>query len=552
MIESARATKMAIRWSFRVLLAIGLPTSSTGAVDSTGTGTGVIPDNDANGRVVTFAVSGATRSIEDVSLVLTISHTWVSDLEAVLTSPDGTARLVIFGRAGKRRSGSSGESANLDGTYIFIDDAATDLWGTLAGQSTSFVIPSGVYRTSTQGYSSAAINTNAGGCTTLLRGAFGRLPPAKTNGLWSLRIADREAIDAGSVTAATLKINYFPAAVFSNSFEGNAVTPTLPPPYPQSSGVRGSCTRRNYDFTGTGLASYVTVRNTGGGPNGAVTWFVRSNDATAGGAQTSFVLGTSSNQFISGDFDGDGIDDATIWRSTTPGQFVVRRSSRPTDAPLEISFGQLGDDPTHIGDFDGDGLSDAAVYRQGASTGDPSQTLILLSSTNEVRQLTTGQNGDFPSSGIDYDGDGKADIAMQSNAGGGQAQFRLQSGINGAQFNTFLLGTPTDVIMTGNHVGSAVGDITLLRTVAGVVQWTTRDTISGVTAPAVGFGASATDFPLAGDYDGDGLDDFAVWRPSETVGESKFIIRPSLTPATTLEVFMGENGDYPPASARRH
>jgi len=63
---------------------------------------------------------------------------------------------------------------------------------------------------------------------------------------------------------------------------------------------------------------------------------------------------------------------------------------------------------------------------------------------------------------------------------------------------------------------------------------------------------STTDITLSGDYDGDGVDDYAVWRPSATVGQSKFIVRRSLFPATPLEVFLGLNSDYPAANARSH
>ena len=53
-----------------------------------------------------------------------------------------------------------------------------------------------------------------------------------------------------------------------------------------------------------------------------------------------------------------------------------------------------------------------------------------------------------------------------------------------------------------------------------------------------------------GDYDGDGLDDYSVWRPSAMPGQSKFIIRRSTNTGVLLEVFAGEQGDYPVANTR--
>jgi hypothetical protein len=51
-----------------------------------------------------------------------------------------------------------------------------------------------------------------------------------------------------------------------------------------------------------------------------------------------------------------------------------------------------------------------------------------------------------------------------------------------------------------------------------------------------------------GDYDG--LDDYAVWRPSAMPAQFKSIIRRSINTAVLLEVFAGENGDYPVGNAR--
>ena len=84
------------------------------------------------------------------------------------------------------------------------------------------------------------------------------------------------------------------------------------------------------------------------------------------------------------------------------------------------------------------------------------------------------------------------------------------------------------------------------------MNWSTRDGQSGIGQPTVVLGASATDYALSGDYDGDGIDDYAVWRPSATAGQSKFIVRPSTAPATTREVFLGASGDYPVGNNRVH
>lgn len=509
------------------------------AADFAGAGA-AIPDNLPAGVNIPFSVSGITPSVGAVRISVNLSHSFVGDLRATLISPGGTARLVLFSRAGSKRSAGDGTSANLSGAYVFDDLAGADLWATMSGLGTAQTVPPGSYRTSTGGRPSLS---NQGGCATFLNLAFAGLSGAQVNGTWTLNVADLFASDTGVVNSALLSID--PALnMFANGFEDAA-------PATIASGVTGNCVKSFFDYTGSGLASYLVVRNTGGGPAGAVTWFVKDNDGTLAGAQQNFVHGNAGDRFIDGDFDGDGIADPTVFRSSI-GAFLVRRSSRPNDAILSIPLGQTGDDPSQVGDYDGDGISDAAVYRAGAISGAPSQTLIRLSTTGSVRTLVTGENGAFPSGGNDFNGDGRADIAIQSNAGGGVARFRLFDGVTGAQFGDFNSGSPTDIVVNGNHFGSVLADITTIRGVAGDINWTTRDTATGVGQPAVVLGVSASDFALTGDYDGDGLDDYAVWRPSGTAGQTKFIVRKSTAPAVPVEVFLGENGDYPIANSRTH
>ncbi|HET8898790.1 MAG TPA: hypothetical protein VFN09_08485, partial [Rhodanobacteraceae bacterium] len=198
----------------------------------------------------------------------------------------------------------------------------------------------------------------------------------------------------------------------------------------------GSCTKVRSDYTGSGRSSYVLARNV----IGEMTWYVKDNNGTAAGAETSFELGTAADTLIDGDIDGDGIADAIAWTPGPTGQFAVRRSSRPGMAPLLIPFVTSGDDPTHIGDYDGDGIDDLALYRDGAMPGDPSHTLIRLSSTGGVRDLVTGESGNGANGGIDYSGDGKADMAIQSDAGGGVGHYRIYDGSSGAIDSSFNFG----------------------------------------------------------------------------------------------------------------
>ncbi|MDH3255082.1 MAG: hypothetical protein OEM62_08835, partial [Acidobacteriota bacterium] len=89
------------------------------------------------------------------------------------------------------------------------------------------------------------------------------------------------------------------------------------------------------------------------------------------------------------------------------------------------------------------------------------------------------------------------------------------------------------------------------RNVAGDYEWFTRDAATGAGTDANGTGithGTTNDFLLTGDWDGDGIDDHAVWRPST----GTFIIRRSSAPAPPLEFVHGVSGDYPVANSQVH
>ena len=258
------------------------------------------------------------------------------------------------------------------------------------------------------------------------------------------------------------------------------------------------------------------------------------------------------------DLDGDRIADPTVWSpgAGETGRFQVRLSSR-NGAVRAVTFGQTGDDPTQSGDYDGDGIDDLGVYRGpfGSPVG-PLQVRFLRSSNAALGVVGTGTgvNGDqFPISGFDYSGDGLADVVIQQadTTTPANARFRMFSGLSGVQFSTFVLGLASDVLIPGSHVGSAWADVTTSRNVLGNREWRTRDSQTAVEAPAVTFSTTA-DTRIGGDYDGDGLSDYAFWRASATPGASAFQVRTSSNIATIWTVNFGQQNDFPVANSRVH
>jgi hypothetical protein len=284
---------------------------------------------------------------------------------------------------------------------------------------------------------------------------------------------------------------------------------------------------------------------------GQITWFINLN-----GTATTYASawGLSTDFFVPVDYDGDSKTDIAVWRPASAaaggGKFYILQSNGNT---LRIeNFGLSGDDPSVVDDYDGDGKADVAVYRAGANAGDPSTWYFRGSLNNpsgNISYIPWGQNGDFPAPG-DYDGDGKADFVIQRNNGGGQARFWMLQTTAG--FSSVVYGTPTDVIVPGDYDGDGKTDIAVVRASAGQYNWYVRPSSTGVIsgAPTATFGASATDFPAQGDYDGDGKTDVAVWRPSASAGASTFWVLGSTSGAFGLP--FGQNGDYPVANYNRH
>ena len=515
---------------------LSLASVSHADVEFAGGNTGAIPDGSATGRTVTFNVSGLTSPIDRVALRMDLTHTWRGDLTATLIAPNGVARLVVFGRSGVQIGSSFGRGNDLSGVYEFSDGGATTWW-----TDTTSVMPIGNYRTTTPGN----VLSLVGGCSTNLAAAFGGLTPVQANGQWQLLLVDAVTPDQGSIQSATLILGA--ANLFRDGFENVALKGV-------QKGIATPACRRTYaDFDGNGLSDFTLLRTSGSD----VEWTIRANLGTTEGIDQTFPFGSSTDLFLELDYDGDGIADPAIWRTGTAAEFLIRRSSRPGGAPLSVLLGTTGDDPIQSGDYNGDGRDDLAVFRDSTVGGGPRTLIIRDAATGATRQIDLGvgnPNSTFVIAGYDHTGDFRADVAYQTPDPGNATLglITILNGANGAFLQSFNLGNASDFLLPGNMTGNYIADVTVRRTVSGVREHTTRDVFAGTTGAVVSFGTTG-DASLVGDFDGDGLQDYAVWRPSATVGASKFIIRPSALPANPdREVLMGNGSDYPVGSARVH
>jgi subtilisin family serine protease/subtilisin-like proprotein convertase family protein len=131
----------------------------------------------------TLVISGATGNILDINVKdLKIEHTWVGDLSATLTAPNGTI-FTLFGRPG------NGSCRN-DNILVTFDDQATLTAAAFVGTcntstTTATYAISGTYKPVTS--LSALIGSNP-------------------NGTWTLTINDAANIDGGSLIGWGLEI----------------------------------------------------------------------------------------------------------------------------------------------------------------------------------------------------------------------------------------------------------------------------------------------------------------------------------------------------------
>lgn len=219
-----------------------------------------------------------------------------------------------------------------------------------------------------------------------------------------------------------------------------------------------------------------------------------------------FSLGT---RFKPDDFDGDGMTDLSVWRPTN-GIWYIRSSANGSIMGPQwgVSTDKIAPD-----DFDGDGKTDAAVWRPAPAT--QAAFLMLNSSNNTARTEIFGQTNDQSNVTGDWDGDGKADVAVYRNgAGAGQQSTFFYRGTNnnpGGNITFLPFGLNGDKPVRGDFDGDGKQDAAVFR--PGDGTWHILQSSNGQYR-VIPFGLSA-DKPVAADYDGDGKTDVAVFRSSD-------------------------------------
>jgi len=336
------------------------------------------------------------------------------------------------------------------------------------------------------------------------------------------------------------------------------------------------------DYDGDGKADLAIFRPGSARPEGHQEFnlfrYIRSSDSKV----VSVDFGFAGAVPLRGDFDGDGTDDLAYFYPSegngVPNTVAYRGS---TAGQKSVHIGISGDIPVPH-DYDGDGATDVAVVRK---TGNTSTWVIIESSDLTFRKLIWGLSSDLPVPG-DYDGDGAADIAgyraglwniLQSSGGSSETGFGRMSTAPVFYGGRKDLPVPTDLD------GDGKSDVTVYRPSTGAVYtnlssggnasldtgleadrafaWN-EELLGGSTVITYSYSRGTWRFlntvnkpvsfrwggpgfePVPADYDGDGLSDAAVYRPSTGSWHFRF----SSGSTSILPIFGGFSADIPLAA----
>ncbi|MAG31768.1 MAG: hypothetical protein CL908_12845 [Deltaproteobacteria bacterium] len=234
-------------------------------------------------------------------------------------------------------------------------------------------------------------------------------------------------------------------------------------------------------------------------------WILRASNAQscAGATIAQFVFGTSGDAPLSVDPDGDGLAQATVFRTSDGfGSFFVRANNTPgAQAATRINFGAPGDIPI-AGNLDAtDAGDEVGVYR-------PTNNRFYLNTDSGLVTFPFGAPGDVPIVG-NWDGsvNGSEEVGL-FRPSTGQFFHRADNLPGASGVTTRFLGGAGDTPLAGDWDADDNATIAVHRDTGGSggVFYFNNMTSGGGVDSQLRFGAG-DEAPVSGNWDGRSVDE---------------------------------------------
>ncbi|MGI5214702.1 FG-GAP repeat domain-containing protein [Plantactinospora sp. CA-290183] len=270
------------------------------------------------------------------------------------------------------------------------------------------------------------------------------------------------------------------------------------------------------DFNGDGMDDVVAFTH---GASADVFVALSTGTGFSGGAKWHDFFALPGETPLTGDFNGDGMDDIVTFTQGTSGDvFVALSSGSGFGAGVKWNdFFSLAGEVPAVGDVNGDGLDDVVTFTRNASA----DVFVALSTGtgfaggakwNDFFALA----GEYPGLG-DVNGDGKADIVAFTQGPAADVFVGLSSGTGfagGVKWHDWFA-TPGESPRIGDFNGDGAADVATFTVNAAadvfVALSDRQGSFVGSTAKWNDFFGLAGEFPYTGDFNGDGMDDAVIF-----------------------------------------